>query len=464
MKEQSFDSPLLLVCIGAGYAALFQYFPIEFGVGISKGRALIKLLNLYVRTLGNVGAGLTVFAIFLILAIGVWRKRSAIQSQRSFKSWHPLKLPEGRSNDLLALLDRVERSEKNEPSAPASTAMASIDAQPVGSFGRKVTSLGDDRSGADERINMKKSNNNEPVVDREVASVLDRFGEGSPETNAIAIRAAIRAYDGIIGIPYHAINGIEEVQEQIVMQSSRLLLSTWANQTFAFGRTNKVERQLEYFDSLLSRFDETYPDWISSASQGYNDYHVAHIGRRMESARKVAELVRWAAGGIPIDTTPSRRFYGFFDNLPSMDKHQWPDFQRDAIVRDVGKLSSGRHSGLNVAQLLRAPLWHSQDAQGYDAHRLASRFAVVAGIGDKTWLPYSYCDWLSERRVGKTLKGGPYDKEQERYRRIVDLDHDWGDGIPAETVNRSMGYLLTTALDSNFWKWAHPTLQDETTE
>lgn len=324
--------------------------------------------------------------------------------------------------------------------------------------------MGSDRSRAKERITMNKSENDEPAVDREVASVLDRFGEGSPETNAIAVRAAIRAYDGITGIVHYKIEGVEEVQEQIVSQSARLLLSTWANQTYSFGLSDSIERQLEHFDGLLSRYDDTYPGWISSGRFGVSEYHELFISNQMEPARKVAELVRWAAGGLPIDTTLSHRVYGFFANLPSMDKRQWPDFQRDAIVRDMGKLSSGRHSGLSVAELLRAPLWHSQDAQGYDAHRLATRFAVAAGIGVKIGLPYSYCDWLSERRIGKTLKGGPYEKEKDRYRRIVDLDHDWGDGKPAETVHRFIGNLLTTSLDSNFWKYAHPTFQDETTE
>lgn len=453
----------MLVCVGAGFATAIQFWPIEpSGTGAARG--LLELLNLFVTTFGKVGAGLTVFTVFLILAINIWLKGSAAKPLHNSKDHNPATAREAAGDDRLSSRDHVEQSGKLQPAVAKPTAMDYVDSQPVGSFGRKIRSSGDERSGGEERIQMKKSENDEPVVDREVASVLDRFGQGSPKTNAIAIRAAIRAHDGIIGILHHEIKGIEEVQEQIVLQSARLLLSTWANQVFSLGRSDRIDGQLEHFDSLLTRFDNTYPDWISSANQGYNDYHVAHISRQMESARRVAELVRWAAGAVPIDATPSRRFYGFFDNITSMDKYQWPDFQRDAIVRDMGKLSSGRHSGSSVVELLRAPLWHSLDTQSYDTHRLASRFAVAAGIGPHIGLPYSYRDWLSERRVGKTLKGGPYDSEKERFRRIVDLDHDWGDEMPAETVHRSIGNLLTTTLNSNFWKRAHPTLQHETAE
>jgi hypothetical protein len=453
----------VLVGIGAAFAAVFQYWPIEPG-GSGRARGLLELLNLYIATFGNVGASLPVFSLFLVLAMGVWWRRSGLKRQHNFKSLHPEKSPAGQSNDLQASLDQLEQSGKTTLESVTPAEITTTLCQLGGSFGRKAVSSSGDGSGKEAPIHAKDSEDDEPIADREVASVLDRFGRGSPDSNAIAIRAAIRAHDGIIGILHHAITGIQEVQEQIVLQSARLLLCAWANQGFSFRQSDRINRQLEHFDSLLTRFDNTYPDWISAANQGYNEYHVAHISQQMESARKVAELVRWAAGAVPTNTTPSRRFYGFFDNIPSMDKYQWPDFQRDAIVRDIGKLSSGRHTGLNVADLLGAPLWHSQEAQGYDAHRLASRFAVAGGIGDKTWLPYSYCDWLSERRAGKTLFGGPYEKEMERYRRIVDLDHDWGDGIPAEAVSRSIGRLLTTSLDSKFWKRAYPTLQDETTE
>ena len=335
MAKQSSLSPLVLAFIGAGFAAALQFWPIEPG-GTGAARGILELLNLFVTTFGKVGAGVTVFTLFLIIAINVWLKGSAMKLWHNYKNLNPAAVLESEGHDHLTTRDQVQQRGKAELALAAPTAMVISDTQPFGSFGRKSASLGDGRSGTDERITMKNSENDEPVVDREVASVVDRFGEGSPETNAIAIRAAIRAYDGIIGVSYHQINGIEKVQEQIVMQSARLLLSTWANEAFSFGLTNKIESQLEHFDSLLSRFDDAYPPWISSANQGYNDYHVAHIGRRMESARKVAELVRWAAGGVPIDKTPERRFFGFFDNLTSMDKHQWPDFQRDAIDRDVG--------------------------------------------------------------------------------------------------------------------------------
>lgn len=108
----------MLVGIGAGFAVAFQFWPVEPG-GTGAARGLLELLKLFVATFGKVGAGVTVFALFLIIAITVWLKGSVRRLRHNSTDLNPVAVLRSEGDVHPPALDQLQRHRKAEPAVAA---------------------------------------------------------------------------------------------------------------------------------------------------------------------------------------------------------------------------------------------------------------------------------------------------------------------------------------------------------